>query len=77
MGVNLAEGCGAVNDTESVARETRDRRERRDVKFEVLGSEVKIPRISDLDPSRLACPASLACRARLSRWVVLVGCFSV
>jgi hypothetical protein len=24
MGVNLAEGCGAVNDTESVARETRE-----------------------------------------------------
>ena len=31
MWVNLAEGCEAVNDAKSVAREARDRRERRDV----------------------------------------------
>ena len=30
-GVNLAEGCEAVNDAESMAREARDMRERRDV----------------------------------------------
>ena len=78
MGVNLAEGCGAVNAaTQRAERETRDLRERRDLKFEVLSSKVQNPRICDLDPSRLASPASLARRARLSRWVVLLGCFSV
>ena len=30
-GVNLAERCEAVNDAESMAREARDMRERRDV----------------------------------------------
>jgi hypothetical protein len=40
MRVNLAEGCGAVNAAPWRAeREARDRRERRDVKFEVLGSK--------------------------------------
>jgi hypothetical protein len=40
MGVNLAEGFGAVNATpRRVEREARDRRERRDSKFEVLGSK--------------------------------------
>ena len=68
MGVNLAEGCGAVNAAPQRAeREARDMRERRDLKFEVLSSKVKNPRISDLDPSRLARPASLARCARLSR----------
>ena len=68
MGVNLAEGYRTVNATpRRVEREARDRRERRDLKFEVLGSKVKNPRISDLDPSRLARLASLARLARLSR----------
>ena len=68
MGVNLAEGGGTVNATPwRVEREARDRRERRDLKFEVLGSKVQDTRISDLDPSRLARPASLARLARLSR----------
>lgn len=67
-GVNLAEGCEAVNAAPQRAeQEARDMRERRDLKFDVLGSKVQNPRISDLDPSRLARPASLACRARLSR----------
>ncbi len=40
MGVNLAEGYGTVNATpRRVEREARDRRERRDLKFEVLGSK--------------------------------------
>lgn len=40
MGVNLAEGFGTVNATpRRVEREARDRRERRDLKFEVLGSK--------------------------------------
>lgn len=68
MRVNLAEGCGAVNAAPQRAeREARDRRERRDLKFKVLGSKVQKPRISDLASSRLACPASLARLARLSR----------
>ena len=68
MGVNLAEGCGAVNAAPQRAeREARDMRERRDLKFEVLSSKVKNPRISDLAPLRLARPASLARCARLSR----------
>lgn len=77
MEVNLAEGCGAVNAAPPAQRETRDLRERRDLKFEVLSSKVQNPRTCDLDPSRLASPASLARRARLSRWVVLIGRFSV
>ncbi len=72
MRVNLAEGCGAVNAAPwRVEREARDRRERRDLKFEVLGSRFRKLRTSNLEPTRLAC------RARLSRWVVLSGCFSV
>jgi hypothetical protein len=68
MRVNLAEGCGAVNDeTQRAEREARDMRERRDLKFEVLGSKVQNPRIFDLDPLHLARPASLARLARLSR----------
>ena len=68
MRVNLAEGCGAVNAAlQRAEREARDRRERRDLKFKVLGSKVQKPRISDLAPSRLARPASLARLARLSR----------
>jgi hypothetical protein len=40
MGVNLAEGYGTVNAAPWRAeREARDRRERRDVKFEVLCSK--------------------------------------
>ena len=40
MRVNLAEGCWAVNGAPWRAeREARDRRERRDVKFEVLCSK--------------------------------------
>ncbi len=40
MRVNLAEGCGAVNATPwRMEREARDRRERRDLKCEVLGSK--------------------------------------
>jgi hypothetical protein len=40
MGVNLAEGYGTVNATpRRVEREARDRRERRDLKFEVPGSK--------------------------------------
>src|SRR5688572_4847895 len=73
MRMNLAEGCRAVNAAPWRAeREVRGRRERRDLKF-----EVPEPRTSDIEHSRLACPASLACLARLGRRVVLVGCFSV
>jgi hypothetical protein len=44
MGVNLAEGCEAVNAAPQRAeREARDMRERRDLKFKVLGSTVQIP----------------------------------
>jgi hypothetical protein len=58
MGVNLAEGCGAVNATpRRVEREARDRRERRDLKFEVLGSkfqnfehQTSNPRVSPVPP---------------------------
>lgn len=64
MRVNLAEGCWAVNAAPWRAeREARDMRERRDV------DRWKF--------SRLARPASLACLAWLSHWVVLIGCFSV
>ena len=46
MGVNLAEGCGAVNDAQSAAREARDMRERHDV--------------DRLDSYRSSCVASCA-----------------
>ena len=72
MRVNLAEGCGGVNATPwRVEREARDRRERRDSMFEVLGSRFRKLRTSNFEPTRLAC------LARLGRWVVLSGCFSV
>ena len=67
MGVNLAEGCGTVNAAPWRAeREARDKRERRDLKFEVLGSKFRKPQTSNPRSPRQF-------RAR----VVLVGCFSV
>ena len=60
MRVNLAEGCGAVNATPW--RVEREARERRDLKF-----EVPIRRISDIEPSRLARPASFTCLAVIVR----------
>jgi len=38
----------------TVAREARDVRERRDPKFEVLGSKFRKPRTSDLEPSSVS-----------------------
>jgi len=59
MGVNLAEGGGTVNATPwRVEREARDRRERRDLKFEVLGSKFQNLEL------RTSNPASLARRVR-------------
>ena len=63
MRENLAEGGGAVNaEAWRAEREAREMRERRDLKFEVP----KL-RISDIEPSCLARPASLACLAGLVR----------
>jgi hypothetical protein len=39
---------------QTVAREVRDRRERRDPKFEVLGSKFRKPRTSNLEPSSVS-----------------------
>ena len=63
MRVNLAEGCGAVNH-ETGRVKPREMRDRRDPKLKVLSSKFRKPRTSDIESSRLACPASLACLAR-------------
>jgi hypothetical protein len=47
------------------AREARDKRERRELKFAVQGSQFRKPRSSDLELSRLARLARPACLARL------------
>ena len=39
-----------MDDEQTFARDTRDWRERRDLKFEVQGSKFRKPRTSDLEP---------------------------
>ena len=41
---------GELDDKQIFTRDTRDWRERRDLKFEVQGSKFRKPRTSDLEP---------------------------
>ena len=56
----------------TMAREARDMRERRDPKFEVLGSKFRKPRTSDLEPSPVPRPCPRCAghrRSAVPKWL--------